>query len=766
MVPLSQILSLATDMEERSIDICCVSEIWEKAEDKVHQGQIESLLELNGIKYISNPRRGRRGGGTAIAARCESFSLSKLNVYVPTNVETVWGLAKSKNITGPVSSTIVCSFYSPPDKGKNTALLNHITVTLVSLLAVHKNAGVLICGDRNKMPVTDILSVDPSLQQVVNKPTHGVNILDVIFTNLASFFQEPVILPALTPDNDRSGEPSDHFGVMLAPIDCNTRINKRQRQIKFIRPMPESLLDTFKIKLSAIDFNATFHNLTLNLMVESLENITQKLIEETFPSKKVCIYATDQPWFTEELRTLKRQRLREYEQHGKSLKYSILLETFSMKSKEAVEKYKQKVKDDVTQGNRGSSYPALRKLGARPGEAHKSLFQLPSHAGFTAEQSAECIAAHFAEISKEYTPLTLSSLTPRVRSYIADENSRTVPTFLSISAVKKRIIKAKKPQGIVPGDLPRKVLKHCIEEIAVPAQIIFNRILDSAQYPSKWKIEHQVPIPKIHPPETVNDLRNIAKTSFLSKVFESFVAEWLLEAIKPHLDHNQCGLKGSSINHYLIKLLHFVHSSLDSRKPHSVIATFLDLSKAYNRVDHSLVIEDLYDMKTPAWLLRIIFSYLSNRSMILTFQGAHSSPQQLPAGTPQGAYLGGLIFIIKFNGALLRPAIPRNSLLTHSRSEQVKFIDDGSVAVSIDLQRCLIPDSSCRPLPENFHERTGHILPIENNLMQVYICEAEEYADKNKMVINTVKTDAMIFTNLRAKDFPPELYFKDGTVGF
>ena len=71
-----KILSLATDMEERSIDICCVSEIWEKAEDKVHQGQIESLLELNGIKYISNPRRGRRRGGTAIAARCESFSLS------------------------------------------------------------------------------------------------------------------------------------------------------------------------------------------------------------------------------------------------------------------------------------------------------------------------------------------------------------------------------------------------------------------------------------------------------------------------------------------------------------------------------------------------------------------------------------------------------------------------------------------------------------------------------------------------------------------
>ena len=89
--------------------------------------------------------------------------------------------------------------------------------------------------------------------------------------------------------------------------------------------MPESLLDTFKSKLSAIDFNATFHDLPLNLMVESLENITQKLIEETFPSKKVCIYATDQPWFTEELRTLKRQRLREYGNMGKALRIPFFL---------------------------------------------------------------------------------------------------------------------------------------------------------------------------------------------------------------------------------------------------------------------------------------------------------------------------------------------------------------------------------------------------------------------------------------------------------
>ena len=102
--------------------------------------------------------------------------------------------------------------------------------------------------------------------------------------------------------------------------------------------------------------------------------------------------------------------------------------------------------------------------------------------------------------------------------------------------------------------------------------------------------------------------------------------------IKPFLDPNQCGMKGSSITHYLIKLLHFIHSTLDLRKPHAVLAACVDLSKAFDRVDHSLVIQDLYDMNTPSWLLKIVASYLSNRTMILHYNGADSSTKNLPGG--------------------------------------------------------------------------------------------------------------------------------------
>ena len=281
-------------------------------------------------------------------------------------------------------------------------------------------------------------------------------------------------------------------------------------------------------------------------------------------------------------------------------------------------------------------------------------------------------------------------------------------------------MKAKKPNSVVPGDLPTKLTKQFPYELTIPVTTIFNKISQTNDYRMQWKVERQIPIPKVTPPMSENDLRNISKTPFFSKVYESCVADWLLPIIQPYLDPGQCGLKGMSIMHYLIKLLHFTHSTLDLKQPYAVLAACIDLSKAFNRVSHDLLIQDLFDMHTPAWLINILISYLSNRTMVMTFKGKKSSIKNLPGGGPQGAFLGGIIFIIKYNGAFLRPPIP--PLITgpvlESKSEKVKFVDDGTVAVSINLKKCLKQDPVSRPRPFNFRERTQQILPAKNNLLQ------------------------------------------------
>ena len=138
----------------------------------------------------------------------------------------------------------------------------------------------------------------------------------------------------------------------------------------------------------------------------------------------------------------------------------------------------------------------------------------------------------------------------------------------------------------------------------------------------------------------------------------------------------------------------------------------IDLEKAFNRVSHQLVIEDLADMHVPGWLLIILVSYLTNRSMFMRYKGYSSFRKLLPGSSPQGAFLGILLFIIIFNGALLRPAIPRQFSLN------LKYVDDLSMLLAFNLKSILIDDPVDRPRPLAFNERTGHVLPLEDNLMQ------------------------------------------------
>ena len=195
-------------------------EIWQKKGSKYHRFKIEELLQLRGISYISTPRAGRkRGGGAAITANSELYHLTKLPIHIPNRLELVWGLLRPKNPTGKVKSIIVCCFYSPPKSKKKTALIDHMTLTIQELRLKYPNAGVILSGDRNDLPIARLLSVDTSLKQIVQKPTRGPNILTVVLTDLKKFYLEPEIIPPIEVDNpDAGGVPSDHDGVIVSPL--------------------------------------------------------------------------------------------------------------------------------------------------------------------------------------------------------------------------------------------------------------------------------------------------------------------------------------------------------------------------------------------------------------------------------------------------------------------------------------------------------------------------------------------------------------------
>ena len=158
------------------------------------------------------------------------------------------------------------------------------------------------------------------------------------------------------------------------------------------------------------------------------------------------------------------------------------------------------------------------------------------------------------------------------------------------------------------GDLPRKLVKEFSVEYSKPLEIIFNTIVKSGEYPRQWVEEEQVIIPKSKPIELFDSLRSLSKTAFYSKVFESFLRDWIMPHISPFLDpSNFGGMKGDSPAYYLINLLHFVHSHLDKKVPHAVLLAQADVRRAFNSVSHQDIVIDLCDMKTPGWIMRLIF---------------------------------------------------------------------------------------------------------------------------------------------------------------
>ena len=99
----------------------------------------------------------------------------------------------------------------------------------------------------------------------------------------------------------------------------------------------------------------------------------------------------------------------------------------------------------------GTAYRCLKRLSAQPGDHQDNgQFTLSSHqeAQLTPEQSLECIAQHFANISQEFNPLDYNLLPPDVQDRV--DQLPDLPDHV----VYQQICKSKKPQSSVPGDLP------------------------------------------------------------------------------------------------------------------------------------------------------------------------------------------------------------------------------------------------------------------------------------------------------------------------
>jgi len=181
--------------------------------------------------------------------------------------------------------------------------------------------------------------------------------------------------------------------------------------------------------------------------------------------------------------------------------------------------------------------------------------------------------------------------------------------------------------------------------------------------PPQWKEANVVPVPKIQPPRVAEtDLRPISLTPTLAKVLESFVGSWILGRVGDSSDDRQFGAQGHrSTMHALVDMLHHWHTAVDNGE--SVRTVFIDFAKAFDHVDHSVLVVKLVALGLPDVIVRWTGAFLRERRQRVKIGDALSDWLQMPTGMPQGSHLDPLTFVILFDA--LQPGC-----LTH------KYVDD------------------------------------------------------------------------------------------
>ncbi len=195
-----------------------------------------------------------------------------------------------------------------------------------------------------------------------------------------------------------------------------------------------------------------------------------------------------------------------------------------------------------------------------------------------------------------------------------------------------------------------KLIKFVDTAICTPLAHIFNLSLREGVFPDKLKTSRIVPVFKSGEITDCNNYRPIALTSTFSKIIEKIVAIKLTNHLEFNklLSKNQFGFqRGLSTEHCILHLHNYVADALNNNK--FAIGVFLDLQKAFDVVNHDILLLKLENMGLNRSTLAWFESYLSNRRQFVDINGKLSSEKYIDISVMQGSILGPLLFLIFIN---------------------------------------------------------------------------------------------------------------------
>jgi hypothetical protein len=208
----------------------------------------------------------------------------------------------------------------------------------------------------------------------------------------------------------------------------------------------------------------------------------------------------------------------------------------------------------------------------------------------------------------------------------------------------------KNSKGIGLDGFSTTVVKKVITQISEPLTKIFNKSLETGVFPQKLKLAKVIPVYKTEDKLLVNNYRPISVLPVFSKILEKIMYSRLEIFINKHniLCNNQFGFRENHSTYMaLLDIIDTITQQLDNKS--YALGVFIDLSKAFDTIDHSILLHKLENYGIRGTALSWFKSYLSNRMQMVDIDLEVSSLKTITCGVPQGSILGPLLFILYIN---------------------------------------------------------------------------------------------------------------------
>jgi hypothetical protein len=431
---------------------------------------------------------------------------------------------------------------------------------------------------------------------------------------------------------------SHHDIIFLA---YSLKQNKFKQKYVTFRDFKNIDINLLREDAKNIDWDSIHMLDDVNDMVTELTSRLSYLIEKHIPLKTVRVTHKPAPWRTQEVINLENHRdfaLREYNKNKtaeKHEKYRVLRNRTKQVSRNSKIKYAKsqlniKLPPKILWKNSKELGIGKQKTKIKP-----PIFTLNNlNKNFTTLPEG---------INKSYKQNTIKKIEAKILHDIP--KFKFEPVRLSkIKIIIKNITTQAKGEDGISIDFIKLIL-----DIILPTLTrIVNTSLITNTFPLLYKKARVHPLPKCSNPVNEKDYRPISILPVLSKVIEKIVFEQLTQFIHP--DPFQSGFKAHhSTGTALLKITEDIRAALD--KQQITILALLDFSKAFDTVDHDILIAKLKKINLHADTVEWFISYLKDRTQKVVSHGQESTWLPNDCGVPQGSILGPLLFSIYIQDA-------------------------------------------------------------------------------------------------------------------